>query len=78
MRDLELEFSTWTEKGERGGDDKGGVSEAGEEGTAVDVIKLLAKDHSSSASETSKRQLGGTLYKVLLWRTKEAFGRGIY
>ena len=41
LRVLELEDSARAEHGEGGRDDKRGFSEAGEEGAAVDVVKLL-------------------------------------
>lgn len=62
MRVLKFEYSAWTENGEGGGDDKGGVSEAGEEGTVVDIIKLLGIRPFFLCVETSKRQLEGILY----------------
>lgn len=41
MRVLEFEDSAGAEHGEGGRDNERGVSEAGEEGAAMDVIKLL-------------------------------------
>jgi hypothetical protein len=38
---LELENTAGAKDGEGGGDDEGGVTEAGEEGAAVDVVEFL-------------------------------------